>query len=586
MGEMPTGEALRRILLRIDGRGYKAYKDIRDGFDFGDLCVWVDHVQGDPFAAPSKLRIRVSQNEARLPPSLHANPVRRMALSDYLARRVRAAIDAGGGSQRGSGKSGLVSIDAGGQTVLERTAVRLTPDWVEARVEVGLPADARRVRGRDAVELLCRELPEIARRSLCFDTMPAGEAEAFVDAIENQEYLRAQLAPMGLVAFVGDGAILPRKSGASDRPLAAGRAVPFRSPESLRVKLPLLHADAGEREVTGMGIPEGVTLIVGGGYHGKSTLLQAIARGVHPHVPGDGRDRVVSRRDLVKVRAEDGRRVEGVDIDGFIRELPGGSSTSDFRSDDASGSTSQAAAIAEAIEVGARGLLLDEDTSASNFMVRDARMQALVDRDSEPITPFVERVRELKDTLGVSSVIVMGGSGDYFDVADLVVRMREYQPEDVTDDAHDIAAARPTGRQREATTPLAPPAPRSPQPECFDSSRGRRDAMIDVRGADRIRYGNSDVNLRHVEQLVDASQTRGVGFAIHLAARRFMKPGAFLSEVLDRLDDFLDAEGLDALDPFHRPGRHPGNIARPRRFEVAAAINRMRSLRMTRDDAE
>jgi predicted ABC-class ATPase len=586
---MPDGDDLQRILSRIDGRGYKAYREIRGAFDFGPVALHVDHVQGDPFAAPSKLRLRVSQAEARLPGALFRTPVRRTAFADYLARRVQRAIGRPGSGRRGSGKSGLISVDAGGQQVLERTAVRLEAGWVEVRIEAGLPAAGRRVLGREAAEMLCRELPEIAERSLFWSALPQDDATRFVELVENQEHIREQLDELGLVAFVGDGAILPRESGASDRPLPGDAAVPFRSPESLRVRLRLANPVAGpegpREEIAGMGIREGVTLIVGGGYHGKSTLLRALERAVYPHVPGDGREWVVSRRDLVKIRAEDGRRVERVDISAFIRDLPQGRNTTAFSSEDASGSTSQASNILEAIEAGARGLLLDEDTSATNFMVRDARMQALVSRQHEPITPFLERVRELHDALGVSTVLVMGGCGDYFDVADCVIMLREFRPHDATREAREIAARQPSGRRVEAGSALAGVTKRIPLPGSFDASRGRREVKIDASDLDRIRFGSDDIDLRHVEQLVDRSQTRAVGFAIHLAAKRFMDGEATLCQVIDRLEEFFDREGLDGLDPFHRPGRHPGNFARPRRFEIAAAINRLRSLRVKQGSA-
>jgi predicted ABC-class ATPase len=581
---MPGEDDLRRILTRIDGRGYKAYRDIRGAFDFGAFALHIDHVQGDPFAAPSKLRVRVAQGEAQLPASLFEGPVRRVAFADFLARSADRASGELRSGRRGSGKSGVIAVDAGGQQVLERTAVCLDPGWVELRLEAGLPAAGRRILGREAAEMLCGDIPEIARRSLFWSALPQDDATRFVELVENQEHIRDQLAGLGLVAFVGDGAVLPRESGGSDRPLRGEAAVPFRSPECLRVRLRLANPVAGPEgplaEIAGMGIREGVTLIIGGGYHGKSTLLRALERGVYPHVPGDGREWVVSRRDVVKIRAEDGRRVERVDISAFIRDLPQGRSTAAFASDDASGSTSQASNIVEAVEAGARGLLLDEDTSATNFMVRDARMQALVSREHEPITPFLERVHELHAKLGVSTVLVMGGCGDYFDVADCVIALHEFQPRDATDEAREIAAHQPTGRRVEAASALAGVAQRIPLPGSFDASRGRREVKIDAVDLDRIRYGSDDIDLRQVEQLVDRSQTRAVGFAIHLAVRRFMDGQATVHGVLDRLEELFDREGLDGLDPFHRPGRHPGNLARPRRFEIAAAINRLRSLRV------
>ncbi|MEN8181000.1 MAG: ABC-ATPase domain-containing protein [Myxococcota bacterium] len=576
-------DELRRLLGRIDGRGYPAYKDLRGSYDLGALSLHVDHVQGDPFAAPSRVRVRVPMAEAGLPGDWISDRVRGMALADHLARRVHAALRPSRGGRRGSGRSGLLSIDAGGQEVLERSAVRLGSDFVEARAEVGLPAAGRRILGREAMHLLCEELPQAARQGLLWRNLDAPEAREFVACVELQEQLRAALEAHGLVAFVADGSVLPRESGASDRPLVRG-AIPFEAPTSLRVELPLPSPVAtpdGERSsLTGLGIPRGVTLVVGGGYHGKSTLLKALERAVYPHVPGDGRERVVTLADAVKIRAEDGRRVTAVDIEPFIAGLPQGRSTDCFETDDASGSTSQAANIVEALEVGTRCLLIDEDTSATNFLIRDARMQALVHRDGEPITPLLDRVRELYDGLGVSTLLVMGGCGDYFDVADTVIWMREYQPFDASADARRVASEHPSQRVAETRGSLSPPVARIPLAESLDPSRGRRDVKIGARGRERIEFGRESIDLRAVEQIVDPSQTRAIGHAIQLARSRLMDGKATLRQVSERLDAVLDAEGLDALDPFHRGDEHPGNYARPRRQEIAAALNRLRSVRM------
>jgi len=551
-------EEVSRILARIDGRGYKAYRDLRGSYRAAELTLFVDHVQGDPFAAPSKVRIRVPRRVAE---DLSATRVRRVALEDFLARRVARAI-----------RHRDVRIDAGGQEVLERSAARVTGEWLEARLEVGLPAAGRRIRGREAEAILCGELPRLAR-----ELASAGEEpRPFVECVENQEAIRERLADRGLLAFVGEGSVLPRASGVSDRPLAD--AIPFRTPKPLAVEVEVPNAP---HRVRGMGVPRGVTLIVGGGYHGKSTLLRALERGVYPHVPGDGREWVVTDPGALKVRAEDGRRVERVDIGAFIGDLPGGRSTRAFRSDDASGSTSQAASIVEGLEAGATALLLDEDTCATNFMVRDARMQELVAKRDEPITPFVDRVRELSDRLGISTVLVMGGSGDYFEAADTVVAMRAYEPEVVTERAREIARRHATGRRREAPAPMEPPAPRTPDPGSLDSSRGRKDVKIDAKTVWEVGFGRERVDLRGVDQLVDRSQTRAVGQALYALRERFA--GRTLPEALDGLEALLDAEGVDALDPFRRGAgddRHPGNLARPRRLEVAAALNRLRSLRV------
>jgi len=327
-----------------------------------------------------------------------------------------------------------------------------------------------------------------------------------------------------------------------------------------------------------MGIPKGVILIVGGGYHGKSTLLKALERCVYPHVPGDGREYVITNPDAVKIRAEDGRRIEKVNIDSFITNLPQGVRTDSFCTDDASGSTSQAANIIEAIEVGCNFLLLDEDTSAANFMIRDARMQQLVQINDEPITPFVDRIRELYEVQNVSTILVMGGSGDYFDVADTVIKMKDYLPYDVSTETKMIVKAYPSKRQVESIKPIETNAVRIPSSTCFKARRGTKEVKIDTQGNDKIIYGNETIDLRFVDQLVENSQIRAVGHAIYLASQFMMRDCETLKEIIKGLDDYFDKNGLDSLDPFYEKEKHPGNFSRPRKYEIAATINRMRTL--------
>jgi predicted ABC-class ATPase len=582
---------LNGLLDRIDGHPYKAYRDLEGVWHFSEFTLFIDHVQADPFASPSKLRVRLDAEIVNLPETVLANPARRMACAAWLARAFREAIGDIRPPRTGTGKGGLISIDAGGAEVLERAAVVFGEGFVEARIELGLPAAGRRILGGEASKLLIDFLPRIVARAW----IERSELEEraflhFVDCVDNQEAVRSSLRERNLIAFVGDGAILPRESGATERPMAQELAYPFRSPEPFRVDIEVPHADAGApgRIWRGMGIPRGIVLLVGGGYHGKSTLLRAIERGVVPHIPGDGRETVVSDPSLVKIRAEDGRSIRGVDIRGFIDHLPmpqGESqppSTREFSSADASGSTSQAANIVEAIEAGATGLLLDEDTSATNFMVRDAKMQALIHPRDEPITPYLDRIRELYDVFGISTLLVMGSSGDYFAVADAVIEMKAYEARDVTAKAREISDRGEPKTELASRAALTPPDKRIPDRTSFDARRGRRDSKISSRGCDEMVYGTTEIDLRGIEQIFDASQTRAIGWAILHAATGIMNDRMTIGGVLDELDRFIDQEGLDALDPYHRPSHHPGALARPRRMEIAAVINRMRTLRLIR----
>ena len=562
-------ERLRSILNQIDGRGYKAYKEIKGLYRFAGYTLSIDHVQGDPFALASRVSIRIDLTEASFPEELFSSPIRKTAFEDFIGRAMASSIRVFVKGRRGTGKSGEIRIEAGGQQVLYRNAVIVSSDAIEARLTAGLPADGRKVLAKDALEMFFSELPRVVARSLYYKNSDATSIKTHVESVEDQEYLRRWLAEKGLAAFLADGSLLPRRSGIDDRPLKDG-VIEFRSPESLSHSVTLPNRG----EIRGMGIPEGVTLIVGGGFHGKSTLLHAIERGVYNHIPGDGRELVVTDSTAVKVRAEDGRFISGVDISPFIDNLPFGRDTKEFTTENASGSTSQAANIIEALECGSRLLLIDEDTSATNFMIRDERMQSLVVRDKEPITPLVRRVRELYDRWGVSTVIVMGGSGDYFEVSDRVVMMDSYEAKDVTAEARSIAgsgAAAPEILSEVSNlSGFFENCARKPEPKRLDASRGRREVKIDAADVETLNYGEHRVDLSSVEQLVDIAQTRAIGLLIHYYAVNYASASSLAEGLRLALED-VDEMGLDVLSPYK-----VGNLALPRIHELAAAVNRIR----------
>ena len=545
---------LQRTLERIDGRGYKAYHDIAGVHEFPRFTLSGDHVQADPFAAPSRLRALVPWARAGLPPAARGSAPRERAARDFIARSFRVA----------AASIEEIGIDAGAQTVLERTACLFTDDGIELRFRVQLPANGRRIRGERARDLLCHYLPGCVRAAAEYECLDGERLEHHCAAVEDQCTLRERLTDNGLVGFVGEGAMLPRRSGVDDTPLTEGIA--FAAPPERRITLTVPNAGP----ITGMGIPRGITLIVGGGFHGKSTLLAALELGVYDHIPDDGRARVVAAPDAVKIRAEDGRAVAGADLSPFINNLPYGKSTTAFNTELASGSTSQAAALQEALETGASTLLVDEDTSATNFMIRDERMQALVAKDHEPITPFVDRIRQLRDELEVSTLLVMGGSGDYFDCADTVIEMHAYQPYDVTERAHAIALEHVTGRREEHAGPLTRPAIRRLDPRSIDAETRPGKRKIQARGRDTLVFGRGDIDLRAIEQIVDPSQVRTIGLLL-----------ALLGEAPERIDDppAWIADRLAAGWP--RILRHPdGDLALPRTAEVVAALSRLRGARL------
>ncbi|WP_432572250.1 P-loop domain-containing protein [Kineococcus sp. SYSU DK005] len=511
--------------------------------------------QADPFAPPSRCEVRLDAAAAGLTGLGPEVPARRRALAGHLARRARAAA------------GDTFRVDAGGQEVLQRSSCEVGADGgVVLRFGYHLPGPRRRVDGRTAARELTGALPELVRSALLADALDVEAARAFADAVEDAGALRALLPGRGLVAFVADGAVLPRRSGVDPRP--AADAVPFAGPPSLRVEVDLPHRG----RVSGTGVPAGVTVVVGGGFHGKSTLLAALREGVHDHVPGDGRELVVTAADAAAVRAEDGRAVTRVDVGAFVAGLPGGLDPRDFTTADASGSTSQAAAVVEALEAGSRLLLLDEDTAATNLMVRDARMQALVAKAAEPLNPFVDLVRPLHADHGVSTVLVAGASGDFLDVADRVLLMRDFRCEDVTARAREVAAT-PTGRVAEAGA-FPPVRHRVVDPASLDATaRGRR--RVGARGTDALLLGEHEVDVRAVAQFTDAAQVAGAGWALeHLVAAGHLDGRRTLAAALELLAGDLAGEVAGWAGGAH------ADVAVPRPHEVAAALNRLRGLRV------
>ncbi|WP_258349262.1 ABC-ATPase domain-containing protein [Saccharopolyspora gregorii] len=545
---------LRSLLRDLHGAGYGRYKTLTGDWSFDGFDLEVQRVQPDPYAPASRCEVRVHPGTAGLPEQLRSTPVRARAVAGFLVRAAEHRL-------RDSG----LRVDAGRQQVLDRSSCQLLPGGgVRLRLGIDLPGRGRSIDGRAAERALCDRVPDVVEAALRYATAEQDRLREFVESVEDTDALREELAARDLVAFVADGAVLPRRSGVDERPLPG--AVPFRSPESMRVSVTLPNRG----EVSGMGIGEGITLVVGGGFHGKSTLLRALENGVYDHVPGDGRELVVSREDTVKVRAEDGRRVHRVDVSPFVSHLPTGADTADFSTDNASGSTSQAAAIVESVEAGAGVLLVDEDTAATNLMIRDARMQALVAKESEPLTPFLDLIRPLSRSRGVSTVLVMGGSGDYMDVADRVLMMDSYQAREVTDRARALAAT-PTGRSREAEE-FPPVRARIPAPSSIEGQRPK----VRARGTDALTLGESTVELRAVEQLVDPSQVTGIGLALVTCVRSGLLDGTrTVAEVLDGFGQRVAERGVAGVDE-----RYAGDFAVPRRFELAAALNRLRTLRV------
>lgn len=564
---MKRAEDLRELLGRIDRRGYPAYKDTAGRYQFQKYTLSIDHVQGDPFAAPSKVSVAVSGDKSGFSEECYCNAWRKAAIQDMLLRRFYEKAGSFSFQAKGSGKSGMIAVSRPSQKVLERSACQINGKNGEIvfRLEIGFPANGRTVNSRELEKILFRFLPECVEGALFAKAYQKKQVDSVIALADDQQFIREELKKRKLAAFVANGAILPRASGVSDKPMKG--AVKFMAPPSMEISMKLPH----KGEILGMGIRQGITLVVGGGYHGKSTLLKALEAGVYNHISGDGREYVVTNDTAVKIRAEDGRSVKKTDISMFIGTLPNGKDTKAFSTEDASGSTSQAANMVEAMEAGAEVFLIDEDTSATNFMIRDDLMQRVVHRDSEPITPFIDRVKELYGQFGISTILVAGSCGSYFHKADTVIQMNQYAPVDVTDFAKQEAAQFPLGN-----VPLQAAVKPEFKRMLFSQKNGGKDRdrmKVKTMGTDAVSIDRETIDLRYVEQIADTEQVVMLGAIVKFTLLNPALAKKTLVELVDYISETLGKKGMEGI----YGGRYlPTGLALPRRQEIFACLNRYR----------
>ena len=553
---MKTQKELREQLRQIDHKGYKAYKVLEGEYEFGTYRLCIDHVQGDPFATPSRVRI-LYYNKESVPAEYIGGKYRKTAVEDALLRRLHRNLRICGDKERkGSGKSGLVTACKTGQEILERTAMRVTKEYIEARIEVGFPAFGRTIAAGALADILFDLLPEVVKRTFDPQRSLAKELEDAVFLADDQQYIRNQLKEQGLVAFVADGSVLPRESGVSQKPMKS--AVVFQSPASVAVDMDLPHRG----KVRGMGIRRGITVVVGGGFHGKSTLLKSLERGVYNHIAGDGRELVITEESAYKLRAEEGRCIHQTDISMFISNLPTKADTTSFSTENASGSTSQAANTMEALASGSSLLLIDEDTSATNFMIRDERMAKLVSDEKEPITPFIRKVRSLYEDLGISTVLVAGSSGDFLAVADTVLQMDCYVAKDVT------------GRAKELASPLIEEKTKRNLWIKKPVSK-KRVEKAKVHGWDTISLDKMEIDLRYMEQIVDESQTAALAYIMQYVLERLADGKKSAVDLAEEVSRKLEKEGILSVTPKNY-GAGPASMVR--RQEILSCLGRYRLL--------
>lgn len=580
---MKNSEELHQQLRSINRKSYPAYKGLKGLYHFGNYILSIDHVQGDPFASPSHVSIQISHKDAGFPVEYYKDTLTGTTLCDYLTRQFEKQVSQYSFRAKGSGKSGLLTVSHCGQEILSRTACEITEKGITARFFVGFPANGRTINATELEKILFDFLPVCIQKSFFYSSFDAKELQNYIELAEDQEFIRQTLPAKNLCAFIADGSILPRESGISSRPMKA--SVPFTSPDSLRISINLPH----KGKITGMGIPKGITLIVGGGYHGKSTLLNALELGVYNHIPGDGREYVITDATAVKLRSEDGRFIKDVDISMFINDLPNKKDTRCFSTLDASGSTSQAAGIVESMEAGSHLFLLDEDTSATNFMVRDAFMQQVIQREKEPITPFLERAEDLYKKAGISTILVAGSSGAFFHIADTIIQMDNYVPKDITASVKKLCSQYPLPAV--SVTDFQLPhshrimsRPAESSKRLIHNSRGNHSdsgaakperLKTRISGTDGFSLGRQEIDLRYTEQLIDAEQTAALGLLLKYAVEHLADGRRTLPEIVQFLWKNLSLHGLSF---FTENQKISCGYATPRIQEIYACLNRYRGL--------
>jgi predicted ABC-class ATPase len=560
---------LKQKLASIDGKDYGSYQSLLDTYDFNLFKLIIQQIPKDPYAPPHTgiYRIQVQRNDIRIINQAINSKIQEIAFTDFLTRYFFDACQKISKGIRGTGFSGLITINQPGQAILDRNSVVVTDDIIEVRCFLGLPANGRNINSKLAEQMIFNEFPEIVKTSLLKENINLNVLNKHIQVAEDSEILRNQLDSLGLIAFVANDSILPRQSGTSDKPMPDKTAIPFISPKSLQMEIDLPYAG----KVKGMGIPKGITLISGGGYHGKSTVLETLELGIYNHIPGDGREFCVSKNQTVKIRAYSGRYVVKTDISPFIKNLPFQKDTTSFSTENASGSTSQAASILEAIEAGAEVLLMDEDTCATNFMIRDSKMQQLVNKDDEPITSFIDKVKQLYSEKNISTVLVLGGVGDYFDVSDKVIQMINYKPIDATDKAHEISKKFPAKRQFEDEAYPFNISERIPQPESVSPLNLHGKFSIYAKEVYRINFGKQVIDLTDLEQLMELSQTKALAFALEYS-KKYMDKKLTLLEIVNRVIKDIEENGIDIISE-----KISGHFAWFRGLELAFTLNRLRS---------
>ena len=557
-----------QLLSEIDGKDVSEFSRIVGDFDFSRFVLKISRISSESDLSGVLFLVRVPQNVASFPQHLYSTPIRRTALEDLLTRRVAQTVerlarfdDAGVARRR-------LSIATPGQKILPRSSMVVSDDQVEARLYLQLPSRDGKILGAAAKEIFFDELPQVVNGALIYSNLDEGDVEQFVGLMEDADQIRQTLPTRGLISFVAEGSLLARSAGADTPDYSRDQGVTVE--DKLRVEMEVPNAQT----IRGLGISTGITVILGDEYSGRVELMRAIAAGIYNHIPGDGREMVITMPDAVYVAADPGRSIQRVDISPFLARAPQGDAKN-FSTDRADPCASQMASTIESLEVGARALLFDESDSSLAFLARDERLGGIADGSS--IVSLAARARQLADELGVSLVIGgAAGAASFVPVADTVLRIQDHRVTDITLEAKgwNIPSVPPRGDATDFAHIME--KTRWLVASSIDPSSGRLDLFIEAATVDKLGFGHVEVNLKGIAQLADRFQTQTIGLIMDYGRQRYMDEGRPIREILDLVDRDLSTEGLECLSRDLR-----GDLVRPRRYEIAAALNRLRTLRVS-----
>lgn len=562
---------LYQKLRGFSGKKYGLYKSLTQrSWNFGDFSLDFIHVQGDPYAPPSRIRLTIPFRKLNYPKNFITNEIQGLAMADYLLRRLAREMN-----EREECTS-VFTITSPGQEILFRNTLCIgnfseeKEGVVEVLMGIRLPGENRLIDFYAVSDLLTRLLPDILLASLYGLSLEEQEkAYRHIETLEIRNALLDEVLSAGFIAFIPNGAILPRASGISDLP--AKEAVSFNAP-----KESIIEFTVRGKTISGMGISKGITAIAGGAYHGKSTLLSALEKSVYPHIPGDGREWVVVDPSAFRVRSEEGRLVRNTRIAPLVRELPGKISTESFFTVSASGSTSEAANLLEALECGVKTILIDEDVSAVNFLIRDQRMRRLLGNEGDPLIPLIERIREFTNT-GVHFILVIGACGDFLTEADRVIVMKNYLPEEMTASAKTISSETPYISSKGNHPPFYPFKSRAfldfikpLAPQIRPSSSVEKFVKVRLLHDNLLQVGFLQADVHYLSGFCNGTQRYAAGLiALNLVQSAEDKT---LMEVVEKVCARIEKSGF---------GKFPQGLSRdmtlPRAVDIAAVLLRLRT---------